>query len=356
MIEKHICCADLVGKTIDIHSHAGIQIREAAQISFPYCASVEDLAYRQRANGVDASVVFPTGPDLFFDLQLLIETGRKEPAASPISRAPYERENRLLLTDVFNFCPEHSGRFLPFISVDPGRLVDEQIAILRELEAEFPIYGVKIAPVSTQTRVTALLGEGSVLRVLRRAGTGPSCSTWPSPRARNTPRPPTRWRSSNATPSCATVLAHGIGFHRELLERADSLPNVWVDTFRLKIQVELAYHDSPLMALPPGALRVRLRGSSQGDAGAGRAFPRDDHLGHRFTLPQLHHAAAARGRGLREFRLKGTYEGRRWPRWDALTPDQRAQNNANAWRSLFGGNSSAVAEHPERSGGAVPAT
>ena len=83
MIEKHIRYADLVGKTIDIHSHAGIQIREAAQISFPYCASVEDLAYRQRANGVDVSVVFPTGPDLFFDLQLLIETGRRVPAATP---------------------------------------------------------------------------------------------------------------------------------------------------------------------------------------------------------------------------------------------------------------------------------
>ena len=62
MVEKHIRRADLVGKTVDIHSHAGIQIREAAQINFPYCSSAEDLAYRHKANGVDFGVVFPISP------------------------------------------------------------------------------------------------------------------------------------------------------------------------------------------------------------------------------------------------------------------------------------------------------
>lgn len=82
------------------------------------------------------------------------------PAAKPLPSAPYALENRLLVTDVFRFCPEHSHRFLPFISVDPGRMVKEQIAALEELGQEFPIYGVKISPILAQSSVLELLGVG----------------------------------------------------------------------------------------------------------------------------------------------------------------------------------------------------
>ena len=308
MIEKHIRRADLVGKTIDIHSHAGIQIREAAQIGFPYCASVEDLAYRQRANGVDAAVVFPTGPDLFFDLRLLIETGRKEPAASPISRAPYERENRLLLTDVFNFCPEHSGRFLPFISVDPGRLVRQQMAILRELEAEFPIYGVKIAPVSTQTRVTALLEEGEAFFEFFAARDWPVLFHVAVSQGEEYSQAADTLDVIERHPELRYCLAHCIGFHRELLERADSLPNVWVDTSALKIQVELAYQDSPLMALPPDRFECDYADHVEVMRALVERFPRTiiwgtDSPYHSYITRRL------QGEGVyAEFRLKGTYE------------------------------------------------
>jgi len=335
MIEKHIHRADLVGKTIDIHSHAGIQIREAAQISFPYCASVEDLAYRQKANGVDVSVVFPTGPDLFFDLQLLIETGRKEPAASPISRAPYERENRLLLTDVYRFCPEHSTRFLPFISVDPGRLVDEQIAILRELEAEFPIYGVKIAPVSTQTRVAELLGRGEAFFEFFAARDWPILFHVAVSQGEEYSQAADTLDVIERHPELRYCLAHCIGFHRELLERADALPNVWVDTSALKIQVELAYQDSPLMALPPDRFECDYADHVRVMQALVQRFPRTIIWG---TDSPYHSYITRRLQGEEvwaEFRLKGTYE-QEVAALDALTPEQRAQNNTNALAFLFG--------------------
>jgi len=66
-MKKHIQRDDLLGKTIDVHTHAGIQMREAVQLSFPYSSSVEDLAYRQRANGVDAMVVFPISPAFHYN-------------------------------------------------------------------------------------------------------------------------------------------------------------------------------------------------------------------------------------------------------------------------------------------------
>ena len=336
IIEKHIHGADLVGKTIDIHSHAGIQIREAAQISFPYCASVEDLAYRQKANGVDVAVVFPTGPDLFFDLQLLIETGRKEPAASPISRTPYERENRLLLTDVYRFCPEHSTRFLPFISVDPGRLVDEQIAILRELEAEFPIYGVKIAPVSTQTRVTALLDEGEAFFEFFAARDWPILFHVAVSQGEAYSQAADTLDVIERHPELRYCLAHCIGFHRELLERADSLPNVWVDTSALKIQVELAYQDSPLMALPPDRFACDFSNHVEVMQALVERFPGTiiwgtDSPYHSYITRRL------QGEGVyAEFRLKGTYE-QEVAALAALAPAAQAQNNANALAFLFGG-------------------
>ena len=335
MIGKHLRRADLVGKTIDIHSHAGIQIREAAQISFPYCASVEDLAYRQQANGVDAAVVFPTGPDLFFDLPAFIETGRRVPTAHPISRAPYERENRLLLTDVFRFCPEHSSRFLPFISVDPGRLVNEQIAILRELEEEFPIYGVKIAPVATQTKVTELLGAGEAFFEFFAARNWPILFHVAVSQGEEFSQAADTFRVIERHPELRYCLAHCIGFHREFLERADARPNVWVDTAALKIQVELAYQDSPLMALPPERLDADFSDHVQVMRTLVERFPKTIIWG---TDAPYHSYITRRLQGAgvyAEFRLKGTYE-QEVAALDALTPAQRAQNNANALAFLFG--------------------
>ncbi|MCX6030351.1 MAG: amidohydrolase family protein [Chloroflexi bacterium] len=335
MIEKHIRHADLIGKTIDIHSHVGIQIREAAQTSFPYCSSVEDLAYRQKANGVDVSVVFPTNPAFFFDLPLLIETGRAMPAARPISVAPYERENRLLLTDVFRFCPEHSHRFLPFISVDPGRKVKEQITILRELEQEFPIYGVKIAPVACQTKVTELLGEGEAFFEFFAARNWPILFHVAVSQGEAFSQAADTLRVIERHPELRYCLAHCIGFHREFLKRADALPNVWVDTSALKIQVELAHQDSPLMALPPHRFECDFSDHVKVMRALVERFPKtiiwgSDAPYHSYITRRL------QGEGIyAEFRLKGTYEQEK-AALDALTPAQQTQSNANALAFLFG--------------------
>lgn len=335
MVEKHIRRADLVGKTIDIHSHVGINIRAAAQISFPYCSSVEDLAYRQKANGVDVSVVFPTDAAFFFDLPTLIETGRAVPASNPVSRAPYERENRLLLTEVFRFCPEHSSRFLPFISVDPGRLVKEQIALLRELEEEFPIYGVKIAPVSCQTPVTELLGEGEAFFEFFAARNWPILFHVAVSQGEEFSQAADTFRVIERHPELRYCLAHCIGFHREFLERADSLPNVWVDTSALKIQVELAYQDSPLMALPPQRLECDFSDHVKVMQVLVERFPKTIIWGSDAPY-HSYHDRRLQGEGVyAEFRLKGTYEQEK-AALDALTPAQRMQNNANALAFLFG--------------------
>ena len=335
MIEKHIRRQDLIGKTIDVHSHVGIQLREAAQISFPYCSSVEDLAYRQKANGVDVSVVFPTSPAFYFDLNTFIHTDRLVPAANPISKAPYERENRLLLTDVFRFCPEHQDRFLPFVSVDPGRKVKEQIEVLHELQDEFPIYGVKIAPVACQSKVTELLGAGEAFLELTAERNWPILFHVAVSVGEEFSQAADTFRVIERHPELRFCMAHCIGLHREFLERADALPNVWVDTAALKIQVELAYQNSPLMALPPDRFNCDCSDHIKVMQALVERFPTtmlwgSDSPYHSYITRRL------QGEGIyAEFRLKGTYEQEK-AALDALTSVQRDQISANVLKFLFG--------------------
>ena len=335
-IERHIRREDLAGKVIDAHSHIGVALREAAQINFPYCSSAEDLAYRHKANGVDFGVVFPISPALHYDLQTVIETGELRPAARPISRVPYERENRLLLTDVYRFCPEHSGRFLPFISVDPGRLIDEQIASLEELEQEFPIYGVKIHPLLAQSKALALLDVGAPLLAFFAE------RDWPVLfHATLDPTDPFSQvadilQVAERHPELRFCMAHCIGCHRPSFERAAALPNMVVDTAALKIQVELFRADK-----------------ARGDDWSAQMLDLDydDHtrlfqqLVERYPTTLLwasdspYHSYITRrlqGEGVyREFRLKGTYE-EEVAAWRGLSDAQQRQVNANTMTFLFG--------------------
>ena len=109
--------------------------------------------------------------------------------------------------------------------MDPGRLIDEQIAILRELEEGFPIYGVKIPPLTAQTKVSALLDVGEALLAFFAERDWPVLFHVAVSRASVfTGR---RHPSGRRTPSRAAFLPGAL--HRlppELLERADSLPNM----------------------------------------------------------------------------------------------------------------------------------
>ncbi len=333
MVKKHIRPADLLDKMVDVHSHVGIQIREAAQIAFPYCSSIEDLYYRQKANGVDVSVVFPISPAFFFDITMFMETGRLVPADRPLSKAPYERENRLLLNEVFVFCSELQDRFLPFISIDPGRKVREQIEVLRELEREFPIYGVKIVPILCQSKVSELLGEGEVFLeffaernwpMLLHASTDP---TDEFSSAADT------FRVIERHPELRYCLAHCLGFHREFLEQANALPNVWVDTAALKIQVELVRETGRYKT--PEMVDLDYFDHTRVMQELVERFPRtivwgSDSPYHSYITRRL------QGEGVySDFRLKGTYEQEK-AALDALTPEQRRQISLNAGQFLFG--------------------
>jgi len=248
MATPHLTRDDLIGKTIDAHSHLGISLRAYASLGYPYAQSVEDLYYRQQACGVDVNIVFPYAPDLHFEPHALVKDGICVPDPSPISPAPYGLENRMVLREVFGFFAEISHRFLPFVSVDPGRMIAEQVADLTALAEEYPIYGLKLAPVFCQCPVTALLKEGRPLLDFARERNLPVLLHTTTDPNEIYSRVDLTFRVVEANLDLRFCLAHCIGFHRGWLDRAAVMPNVFVDTAALKIQVRMVYEGNELMA------------------------------------------------------------------------------------------------------------
>jgi len=249
-MQKAIGPGALAGRVTDVHAHVGFSLKAYANSEYPYGQSLEGLYYRQIANGVDYGVVFTCVPELYFDLPVLLRQGRMVPAADPLSEAPYALENRLLFAELHHFCPELRERFLPFVTIDPGRKVKEQLAALEALADQQPIYGMKVAPVACQSKVTGLLGEGAALLEFARRHDLPILIHVTVHPEEEFSQAADAFRVVEAHPELRFCLAHCIGFNRAFLERAGELPNVWVDTSALKIQVQAAFEGYPFMAKP----------------------------------------------------------------------------------------------------------
>jgi predicted TIM-barrel fold metal-dependent hydrolase len=226
------------GKVIDVHAHVGVSLGMYARGEYPYAQTLEGLAYRMRAGKVDAAVCFPFTPDLYFNYDGVVR-GELVPADAALSPAPYAAENRCLMREVFEDCPELSDRFLPLVCVDPGRTVDAQLEKLAELVGEFPIYGVKVNPVLCQSPVAGLLGVGApLLDFAEERGLPVLFHTNPFGTDAYSDTADV-FRIIERRPRLRFCLAHCLLFHRESLERAAAAENVWVDTAAMKIQVAL---------------------------------------------------------------------------------------------------------------------
>ena len=327
--------ADLEGKVIDAHAHLGVCMKAYAQAEYPYAQTAEGLAYRMRACGVDAAVVFPFTPELHFRFDALAR-GEMVPDDQPVSPAPYAAENRLLMREVFDYCPELSDRFLPFVSVDPARSVERQVRELEQLAGAYPVYGIKINPVLCQSKISGLLGPGEpLLDFAEERGlpilihTAPFGGDEYSQTADVFP-------VIDARPGLRFCLAHCILFHRGYLKRAAAMPNVWVDTAAIKIQVELM-----TQLFDEGVSRDEVIDADYSDHLAVmrtvcEAFPGWVIWGSD-SPAYVYICRRKQGEGAyREFSLKGTYEDE-VAALNALDPAlRRTIGGANALDFLFG--------------------
>lgn len=337
MKNRHITAADLAEKTIDCHAHLGISAKAMACGEYPYAQSVEGLYYRMKSAGVDATIVFPTSAELFFDLAALT-AGRVVAAQRPLSPAPYVAENRMLMHEVFRFCPEHQNHFIPFVSVDPGRMVKEQLAALLELEEEFPIYGIKVVPVACQTPVTALLDQGSMfLDFARRRNIPFLFHTTVDPQETYS-HARLAFEVIDAAPDVRFCLAHCIAFHRGYLDRAAAADNIWVDTSAMAIQVQAAVKYPGIMAEGDDRIEADFSDHRQVMQRLVEAYPDTIMWGSDspyYTFFSRRKQGAADD-AFMDFRLKATYEDEK-AGLDVLSAEQKkAVSNTNTIRFLFG--------------------
>jgi len=326
---------DLTGKIIDVHTHVGLDVGLYANESFPFAQSVEDLCYRLDACGVDAAVTFPFGSTLYFDPYAL-KRGRSRPARRPISATPFEIENRMVCKQAFELWPRAARRILPGLCIDPRREVAGQLRAARQIEQQYPIYALKIIPITLQVGVKNLLSHGRPFLEFAAERNLPFL-------VHSTTAAGDRWSQvvdildiAERQPHLRFCLAHLAGADRVHLNRASELPNVWIDTSALKIQVQIVHEDSPLMA----------RGK--------RRFPAD-YSDHKKVLRALLEAYPDRilwgtdspaysymtdrrdstGKFVR-FRLRGTYEDEK-AALDALPSSLRMRAaNTNILDFLFG--------------------
>jgi len=229
----------LKGRVIDCHNHIGVCIKAYGRLEYPYAQTLESLFYKRNSVGVDVNIVFPYAPDLFFNLKALISDGKNIPDRKPVSEVPYAVENTLVMREVFEFNPGFQESFIPFVSVDTGRKTGSQIKFLESLEKKYPVYGIKINPVASQSRITSLLRQGSVFLEYARERnipflfhTSPVAEDYFSYAG-------DVFKVIEKHPGNRFGLAHCLVFHKGFLDIADSMPNVWVDTAALKIQVDL---------------------------------------------------------------------------------------------------------------------
>jgi predicted TIM-barrel fold metal-dependent hydrolase len=332
---RHIQPRDLAGKVIDAHAHIGVTLKGYACREYPYAQTIEGLYYRQLAAGVDVNIVFPFTPDLYFDPQALTR-GVMQPAAQPLSPVPYATENELLLNEVFDFCPELQQRFIPFVSVDPGREVDGQMRSLMGLEERYPIYGIKISPVLCQSSITELLGAGRLFLDYAKERDLPLLLHVTTDPREVYSQAADAFRVIAAYPGLRFCLAHCILFHKDFLQHADEAPNVWVDTAALKIQVELVAASNPPVSPPDRRIAANYTDHVAMMRTLVEAYP-DTIIWGSDAPAYAYICRRQQADGVfTEFRLKARYEDEK-AALDALPPALRLKAcNTNTQAFLFG--------------------
>ena len=323
---------------IDIHSHAGVSLKAYARMEYPYAATIEGLYYRQLKGKIDINVVFPLSPDLYFDLNKLIKKQNRVVAAKvPLSKTPYAVENELLLRELYDYCPELTQRFLPFVCVDPRRAIASQIEKICELCEKYRIFGIKIVPPLCQSPITALLSEGKPLLDLARKHDWPVMLHTTCYAAEHYSRADLAFKVILRNPDVRFCLAHCIGFHRDFLGQAARLKNVWIDTSALKIQVLLAAEENPIVAAASRRFEADYSSHIKVMRALADAYP--DKIIWGTDSPAYAYICRRRQAAgvISTFKLKACYEDE-IAALDALPPDlQQKVCNFNSRAFLFGG-------------------
>lgn len=226
----------------DVHNHLGVELSAYGNGEFPYAQSLSQLRADAEREGVSHLVVFPM---VSYLAQQTLADGRIASGET----VPYAWENRRLMNEIYGLFAAQSDGFFPLAMFDPSRDVAAQIAVLRELKREFPIYGLKTQPTIIRSPITALNGEGRAFLELARE--------WDVPLLiHSSVMPSDVWSQASDIldiaekwPDVRFNVAHSCRFDAPCLERLGALKNCWFDVSAHGIHCELATKNSPIVAV-----------------------------------------------------------------------------------------------------------
>ncbi len=329
---KRVEAHHLAGKVIDAHSHVGLSFSMYLAGCYPYCQSAQALLDQMDACDVDYAVTFPYGESAYFDAGRYARDRRRVPWSPRLTPAPYIPDNRLLCEEIYEKTPGAAGRILPFLCIDPGRLVREQVREIVRLAQEYPIYGLKSSGIFVQSSHLHLIGRGAPFMRLAEEMNIPVQLHSTAYRGDKCSHNALNLKVARAFPRVRFCMAHCLGFDRPDLEAADALPNVWVDSAAMKIQIEPEDILAPKKRRFPSDYsdyRIVFRDLV-------RAYPRTMIWG--TDAPAYTYIEKRRytDGSTVDFVLHGAYAKER-AALDALTPAERLRvSNANTLRYLFG--------------------
>jgi hypothetical protein len=243
---------------IDAHTHLGADAALFANGDYPYAISAEDHGVRMARAGIAAVVCFPFLYSSYFELAAF-RRGEFRRDRRAGWNAPYEFENRRLCEEIYAAFPEYAGRLLPFAFFDPARRPAEQVACLRRLVAQYPLFGLKTATSYQHSHITELLGKGACLLDLAAAWDIPvtvHCAVLPGDPWANVFE---ILKVVKARPDVRFAIAHTCRFDRRALDAAHALGNCFVDFSAFHIHCTLARRNHPAVAAKPHRFRADYR-------------------------------------------------------------------------------------------------
>ncbi len=231
----------------DVHTHIGLDAGFYLRRWWPYSSTAVELLHHMDVAGIERAVCFPFTLPSAFDPYAFAD--RQTIELMP-GRFPVDRENELLSVEIARLDP--LKRLLQFAMFDPAREVAKQVERLGKLIGT--IAGLKTQTTVLQSPIRSLLNEGRDLMELAQQHDLPVL-------IHTAVNPADGWAQARDCLDVAEVfprvrfnLAHSLRFDRECLERAATMPNVWVDCSAHLVHCALALKDAPAVA--PRARRV----------------------------------------------------------------------------------------------------
>jgi predicted TIM-barrel fold metal-dependent hydrolase len=231
-----------MGTTLyDVHTHIGIDPAFYLRRWWPYAATAQELLHHMDENGIGRAVCFPFVVPSAFDPYAFAD--RRAIELTP-GRFPFDRENELLSVEIARLDPDN--RLLQFGMFDPSREVAPQVKSLERLAPK--LAGLKTQTTVIQSPIRALLNEGrDILKLAQQYDLPVLIHT--------AVNPADLWAQARDCLDVAEVfprvrfnLAHSLRYDRAYLQRAASMPNVWVDCSAHLVHCELAAKNAPAIA------------------------------------------------------------------------------------------------------------